>query len=118
MDTFRLRKLQEPSQVERLLEALVSRGDLLPAGAYQIRDPASVPQELRTIAVKATEKGRAWSCWAHSFRTWLFIGEMSLPMSRERGAPVLQVNLYDDEGLKECGPWMPGGDGRWCRCSE
>jgi hypothetical protein len=43
---------------------------------------------------------------------------MSLPMSRERGAPVLQVNLYDDEGLKECGPWMPDGDGRWCRCSE
>jgi hypothetical protein len=118
METRKLRKLQRPSEVERLLEALVSCSDLIPAGAYPIRDLASVPQELRRMATQAKQNGRAWSCWAHSFRTYLFTGEMSLPMSRERGAPVLQVNLYDDEGLKDSGPWTPDRDGKWSRCSE
>jgi hypothetical protein len=118
METKRLRKLQEPSQVERLLDTLISRSSLVPAGAYQIRDPASVPKELRRIATQANHRGQAWSCWAHSFRTWLFTGEMSLALSRERGTPVLQVDVYEDSGLRDSGPWMPDRDGSWRRCSE
>jgi hypothetical protein len=118
MQTNRLRKLQQPSRIETLLEALISRSDLLPAGAYQVRDVASLPQGLRRIANLATEKGRVWSCWAHSFRTWLFTGEMSLAMSRERAAPVLQVDLFDEDGIKDSGQWTPDRAGKWCRCSE
>lgn len=104
--------------LERLLEALVTRADLVPTGAHQIRNPASVPKELRRIAEEAIKTGRLWSCWAHTFRTWLFTGEMSLSLSRERGAPVLQVDVYEEDGLKDSGLWMPNLDGKWNRCSD
>lgn len=118
MDTSRLRKLQDPSQIERFLKVLVSGSDLLPAGAYQIHDQSSVPRELLRIALRATRKGQVWSCWAHTIHTWLLTGEMSLPLSRERGAPVLLVNLYDDDGLQNSAPWMSDRSGKWCRCDE
>jgi len=118
MDTNRLRTLQQPSKVEGLLKGCVSGSDVLPPGAYQIRDQASVPRELRRIVLRATQKGQAWSCWAHTFRTWLFTGEMSLPLSRERGAPVLLVNLYNDGGLQDSAPWMPDRNGKWYRCDD
>jgi hypothetical protein len=118
METNRLRKLQQPCQVEVLLNALVSGSNLLPQGAYRIHQPSSVPKELRRIALRATQKGQVWLCWAHTFNTWLLIGEMSLPLSRERGMPVLLVNLYDDGGLKDSAPWMADRSGKWCRCDE
>jgi hypothetical protein len=37
METLRLRRIQQPSEVERLLEAFVSRGGVLPKDCYQIR---------------------------------------------------------------------------------
>lgn len=118
METNRLRKLQEPSQVERLLRVLVSGSDVVPPEAYQICDQSSVPPELRRVALRATQKGQVWLCWAHTFRTWLFTGEMSLPLSRERGVPVLLVNLYNDGGLQDSSPWMPDRNGKWCRCDD
>jgi hypothetical protein len=57
METLRLRKIQQPSHLERLLEAYISRGKFLPSGAYQIRDPGAVPGALRRIAAKAAEEG-------------------------------------------------------------
>jgi len=118
METIRLRQLQEPPQVERLLNVLASGSKVLPPGAYQIHGHSAVPRELRKLALRATQKGQAWSCWAHTFQTWLFTGEMSLPLSRERGAPVLLVNLYNDGGLQDSAPWMPDRNGKWCRCEE
>jgi hypothetical protein len=39
---------------------------------------------------------------------------MSLPLSRERGAPVLQVNRYDEKGeLKDAGSWTTDPEGKW-----
>jgi hypothetical protein len=118
MDTTRLRKLQQPSHIENLLKGLLSGSDVLPPGAYEIRDQASVPRELRRIALRATQKGEVWSCWAHSFRTWLFTGEMSLPLSRERGVPVLLVSRYDDGGLQDSASWRSDRNGKWLRCDE
>ena len=118
-DTLRLRRLQEQlSHAERLLEAVVVRGKLVPDGAYRIRDPASAPKELRRIARIATGAGRAWSCWAQGFRHWLFIGEMSFSLSRERGAPVMLVDIYDEEGLQDSSSWVPVRDGTWQRCAD
>ena len=94
------------------------RGRLVPDGAYRIRDPASVPKELQKVASIASSPGRNWSCWAQGFRHWLFIGEMSLSLSRERGAPVMLVDIYDEEGLKESSSWAPDRDGAWERCPE
>jgi hypothetical protein len=117
-ETARLRKLQQPAQVERLLTALVVRAALVPDGAWQIRHPRAVPRELRAIATHAAEKGRVWSCWADGHHIWLFTGEMSLPLSRERGAPVVRVDLYSDDGSTDSGLWTPNRDGRWQRCAS
>jgi hypothetical protein len=117
-ETARLRKLQHPSHVERLLAALVVRARLVPDGAYQIRHPRAVPRDLRAIATRASEKGRAWSCWADGLHTWLFTGEMSLALSRELGAPVVQVDLYNDDGSTDSAHWTPNRDGRWQRCAN
>jgi len=39
---------------------------------------------------------------------------MALPLSRERGAPVLRVSRYKETGeLTEVGAWTPDRDGRW-----
>jgi hypothetical protein len=119
VETRRLRKLQEPSQVERLLELVISRAQLVPDTAYPIRDPKALPPELQRIALQAVKEGRVWSCWAYGVQHWLFTGEMSLPASRERKKPVLRVNRYDDHGeLNETGCWMADRDGRWGRCGD
>ena len=119
METLRLRTIQQPSRVERLLEALVTRGSLLPEGAYQIRDPEALPSDLQRTLIRETEKGHVWGCWARGLRTWLFTCAMPLASSRERRTPVLQVNLYDEAGeLKEAGTWVTDYAGKWRRCSE
>jgi hypothetical protein len=42
---------------------------------------------------------------------------MSLPLSRERGAPVLRVDLYDEAAeLKDAGVWVTDQEGKWTRC--
>lgn len=119
METRRLRTLQQPAQLEKLLEAFVARGYLLPEGCYQIRDPAALPPPLQRVVTRTIQEGRVWTCWANSHDTWLFTCEMSLASSRERGAPVLQVNRYADSGeLKDIGSWMTDRDGKWLRCAD
>ena len=117
METVRLRRIQEPSHVERLLEAYVSRGDLLPKDAFQIRAMRALSPQLQRVVTRATQKGRVWACWADSYHTWLFTCAMSLPLSRERGAPVLLVDQYDEAGeLKDAGTWVSDQEGKWRRC--
>ena len=117
MESVRLRKIQEPSQLERLLESYVSRGDLIAKDAFQIRATRALSPQLQRVVARATQKGRVWACWADSHHTWLFTCEMSPPLSRERGAPVLQVEVYDEAGeLKESGTWVSDQEGKWLRC--
>jgi hypothetical protein len=119
METRRLRTIQQPSHIERLLEALVSRADLLPKDGYQIRDPAALPVPLQTVIAQAARAGRVWGCWANSYETCLFTCEMSLPRSRERGVPVLLVNRYGESGeLQDSGVWMTDLEGKWRQCSD
>ena len=119
METMRLRKLLQPSQIEVLLEALVSRGDLLPKDCYRIRDPKTLPSQLQTIVARAASEGRIWACWATAHYIWLFTCEMSLHLSRERGTPVLLVNRYGEGGeLQDTGSWMADAEGRWQRCGD
>jgi len=115
-ETARLRKLQQqPAHAERLLHALVVRTNLVPEGAHQIRNFASVPKVLRIIAsLAANTNGHTWSCWTHEHRTWLFTGELSLAQSRARGVPVLVVDVYDDAGPKDSGLWAYR-EGMWQR---
>jgi hypothetical protein len=119
METRRLRHIQQPSQTETLLDALITRGYMLPKEAFQIRDPNSLPAQLQQVVARATEEGRVWSCWATSHDIWLFTCEMSLPLSRERGAPVLLVNRYAETGeLTESSSWTSDPHGTWRRCAD
>jgi hypothetical protein len=118
METLRLRKIQQPSEVERLLEAFVSRGSYLPKECYQVRDPRELSSQLRRVLADEAQQGHVWACWVNAFQTWLFTCEMSLVASRERGAPVLKVNRYDETGeLKETGTWLADKQGTWTRCA-
>ena len=117
METMRLRKIQAPSQVERLLESYVARADLLPKDSFQIRTTRALSPQLQRVVTRATQKGHVWACWADSYHTWLFTCEMSLALSRERGAPVLLIEQYDEAGeLKESATWMSDQEGKWRRC--
>jgi hypothetical protein len=115
MRTLRLRTIQQPVRVERLLETCVQRGHLLPEGAYQIRDPEALPSSLQWILSRKTGNGHAWACWTDGSRSWLFTGELR-PPSRERGAPMLGLSLYDEAGeLKDSAAWGTDFDGKWQR---
>jgi hypothetical protein len=119
METRRLRIIQQPAHIERLLDALVSRANLLPKDYHQIRDPNSLPPQLQTLIAQAVQEGRVWRCWANSYETCLFTSEMSLPRSRERGSPVLLVNRYNESGeLQDAGSWMTDQEGKWRRCAD
>lgn len=119
METLKLRRIQQPSRVERLLENYVWHSALLPEDAYQIRDTDAVPASLRPIISRAMEQGQVWSCWANASRVWLFTSDMSLAHSRERGSPVLQVARYSEHGeLQESGAWIADSHGKWTRCTE
>ena len=48
----------------------------------------------KVVLGQASGKERAWTYWTDGLRIWLFTAEMSLPLSRERGAPVLAANAY------------------------
>jgi hypothetical protein len=115
VETVKLRQIQYPSEVDGLLESYISRAAKLPWSAYRMRTAAWVPKDLRGLVMQAVKLGKTWSCWTDGTQAWLFTAEMSLPSSRKRGAPVLQVNLYGDDGsLRESGTVMTDQTGKWC----
>jgi hypothetical protein len=118
LETMRLRHLLAPSRLDLLLDALVCHSNLVPAGVSRTRDVGGLPQELRALAMRATQRDLAGGCWERGPDTWLVLGEMSLPLSRERGSPVLRIELYTDQGLKVTGLWAADRNGNWSRCSE
>ena len=119
METLRLRRIQEPSRVERLLAAYISRSATLPHGSYQIRDPRGLPPSLKSLVSQATVKGEAWSCWAYGAQLWLYTCEMSLELSRERGAPVILVRQYNqDAEVTDSATWRFVAEGAWTRCAD
>lgn len=119
METRRLRQLQEPTRVTSLLEAYISRTRILPKDAYQVRDRSELPNRVQTIVSRAIAQGQVWSGWARGDQLWLFTCEMSLPLSRERGAPVLIVRLHDEQGeVTDSGAWRYDPLGTWSRCAD
>jgi hypothetical protein len=121
MHTVSLRALQHPSHVDELLTELVqSVSELIPEGAYQILDQSSLPTPLRRLIRYALHTGRSWACWVDDAgHAWLFLAQMTLALSRERGVPVLHVDQYAEDGeTRETGKWIATHDGKWQRCSD
>ena len=120
METLRLRRIQEPSRVGRLLDAFVLRSGHLPGDVYQVRDSRELPERIRKLVARATAQGETWSCWANASNMWLFVCEMSLALSRERGVPVMLVRVYgEDAELNDSGTWKyDPPQGSWTRCAD
>jgi hypothetical protein len=119
METMRLRKIQVPTSLEQLLDALITRAKLVPEDSYRIRDPKSLPILLQNLVKRAMPDGKVWSAWSNGPRTWLFTSEMSFPRSRELGTPVLQTAIYGEDGqLKESAAWTSDRTGSWNRCAD
>ena len=119
METERLRTIQDPSRLERLLDAYITRSDAVPKEAYPIRDPKAVAPLLKRLLAQATAEGRVWVCWEYGAQQWLFTAEMSLALSRERRTPVLSISRYNGQGeLVEGGNFLLDPDGIWRRCAE
>ena len=120
MEELWLEKIQQPAQLERLLEAFATRSGLLPEGAYRIRDPQALPDGLRRALTYVM--ARVWVCFSQGSRYWLFAGVVSPALSRLRNAPVLHVNSYCEDGsllidvrswtveLERAGGWRRVGD--------
>lgn len=117
METIRLRAVQQPSRVERLLVALSANSGIVAEDSYLLRDQAGMPSVLRRIIAEAVQHGHSWCCWANdSRRAWLFTAELSLALSRECGSPVLDVKIYLEDGKlagDDC--WHVDGEGKWQR---
>ena len=84
LDELRLEKIQQPSQVERLLETFATRSGLLPQTAYRVRDPQALPEKLQRLIIEAI--AHAWLCFSQGSRFWLFTGMVSRALSLERNA--------------------------------
>jgi hypothetical protein len=117
MQTVRLWcRVHRTSKVGELLESYISQSHVVPSGSYQIHERDSVPRDVRQVLNRAVKEGQTWSCWAHGMHIWLFTCNVSDPLSRECGAPVLQVSVYGDHGeLRDHGTWTPDLQGKWCR---
>jgi hypothetical protein len=109
-----LDKIQEPFQVERLLDALARRSGLIPEGAHRVRDPEALPAALRELLRQVLVE--VWVCFSDGSQAWLLTGMVSVALSRLRNAPVLWVNGYSPDGaLIEVGAWAVDPDGNWRR---
>jgi hypothetical protein len=120
METTRLRSIQPPKTVDRLLESFVIGTSRVPPDAYQLRTASALPHHaLNSAAHQAQQKDRAWCAWTDDKRTWLFTAEMSLALSREHGIPVLEIRAYSEQGgLEATGFWAHDKQGIWQSCAD
>jgi hypothetical protein len=119
METMRLRNIQQPKGVDRLLELFVTGTNRVPEKAYPVCARSALSNALKDRVQQAQHKHRAWSAWTNDHLTWLFTAEMSLALSRERGTPVLDILAYSDDGqLQEAGFWAQDKQGHWQRCAD
>jgi hypothetical protein len=118
MQTMKLRALQQPSQLAALLESLVMSQSWVPAGAPLVTDRSELPSTLQKLVIKAVNGDGAWRAWQCHDGARLFVTEMSMELSRERGCPALTVNYYNDQGrLQYHSLWIKLATGAWQRCA-
>ena len=118
MRTMKLRTLQEPSALDALLGSIVASQHWVTPEAPRISVLRDLPSALQKLAIKAVKGDGAWQAWTSYDGIRLFVAEMSLDLSRERGFPVLKVSYYDDEAqLQKHGVWFQLTDGGWRQTS-
>lgn len=97
METRRLRTLVDPRQAQLLLNSFVTSAGNLPSSAKKQLDLARLPVAFHERAEKAESDGSVWCAWTNGSDAWLFIGQLNLNRARERGQPVLELEVLDYE---------------------
>lgn len=117
MQTMKFGAMRRPSYLENLLRSLVrSRGWVVPE-AEPIQDSGELPSALQKLATDAETTSGVWRAWLNPDGRRLFVAELSVDLSRERGHPVLLVHYYNDGGaLEEFSAWAHLADGAWREC--
>jgi hypothetical protein len=115
---MKLRTLQAPTALESLLGSLVASQHWVAAEAPRIFERSDLPPALKKLTVKAAKGDGAWQAWTSYDGIRLFIVEMPLDLSRERGYPVLKVSFYNDQAqLQRYSVWVQLPDGGWRQTS-
>ena len=119
MQTIRLRTAQKPNHCEELVDACVRGRKMIPDGAIRMTSLAELSTPLRHLARKNTSvKSSVWLAWADAGDMWLVTGTSCLELSRERGRPVLQLLVYNQEGgLDEALTCVQTTANTWERCT-
>ncbi len=117
MDTARLRAIQHPTHAEELLDSFVRCVARLPRDARRLPHLRGLVPDAARIAAAAELAGGLWQAFTDDRLTWMFVGEVSLERSRERGRPVLTVAQYDEHGqLEDRSDWVRINANTWQRC--
>ena len=103
--------------IDRLLRSLIKFVDVVPIEADTVNEYSELPSSwLKDVVIAAPSAGRTWRGYMDDrLRVWLFVTELSLPLSRKLGAPVLQVSFYRESGLQERGYWSVDRHSTWRR---
>jgi hypothetical protein len=103
--------------IDRLLRSLIKFVDVVPIEADAVHEYSELPSSwLKDVVIAAPGAGRSWRGYMDDrLRVWLFVTELSLPLSRKLGAPVLQVSFYRESGLQERGYWSVDRHSTWRR---
>ena len=116
METRRLPTLVDATQTLVLLVDYIylAARATIPTGARQQTDVAKLPLAFQDRVEHAEAQGMAWSAWIHGGDAWLFVGELNLNNARERGQPVLEIEVYDYERhTKSRSVVLRSPDGSW-----
>ena len=109
------RPVQQPAQyVKGLLNSLVTSLSVLPEASNPVRELTELPPMLQKAVMTAAKTGQSWAAW-HDTRAhvWLYVAQMSLLLSQERGSPVLQVRHFRETGLVDTCNWVIDRDAKW-----
>jgi hypothetical protein len=119
MQTARLRSIQKPNHCEELVEACVRGRKMVPHGAVRMTSLSELSISLRRLARKnALPESSVWLAWGDAGAMWFVAGTTSLELSRERGRPVLQLRVYNEEGtLDEALTCVQTPANNWERCA-
>ena len=119
MQTMRLRTTQKPNQCEQLVDACVRGRTMVPHDAVRMTSLSELSIPLRRLARKdALGEPSVWLAWGDADAMWFVTGTTSLELSRERGRPVLQLRLYNQEGkLNEALTCVQTPANSWERCA-
>lgn len=119
MQTVRLRSIQKPNQCEEMVEACVRGRKMVPRGAFRLTLLSELSIPLRRLARKnALPESSVWLAWGDADAMWFVAGTTNLELSRERGRPVLQLRVYNEEGtLDEALTCVQTHANNWERCT-